>query len=311
MKVEKIFIGIAQRMVIKNLPENVKVIIIWHDIRNIELRQDIRELYYYSEKNIYSSIRIILKILLYPIYKKLQMHKKIKMYKPLINLAIRNNTEIITDSNHSKYSILSVFPELANKNIEVLWPPTIISNEKENSINILKNTKYWLLLSADRYEKNSFKIVKALLKIDKFRNSNIKLVIVGNIKNLNIYKMLSKIKWIVAFNYLDRSSIEWLYKNCSVFLFPSYSEGFGYPPIEAMRYSKPIIASATSSIIEICENAPLYMCPYSDIEIEARIRQILDEDLELYKKKSYHQYEKVKYKQQEDLKKLINIIKNS
>jgi glycosyltransferase involved in cell wall biosynthesis len=123
--------------------------------------------------------------------------------------------------------------------------------------------------------------------------------------------MLSKIKWIVAFNYLDRSSIEWLYKNCSVFLFPSYSEGFGYPPIEAMRYSKPIIASATSSIIEICENAPLYMCPYSDIEIEARIRQILDEDLELYKKKSYHQYEKVKYKQQEDLKKLINIIKNS
>ena len=37
-------------------------------------------------------------------------------------------------------------------------------------------------------------------------------------------------------------------KNCKAFLFPSIREGFGLPPIEAMRFGKPVFLSDKTSI---------------------------------------------------------------
>lgn len=44
---------------------------------------------------------------------------------------------------------------------------------------------------------------------------------------------------------------EWLYQNCSAFLFPSITEGFGLPPIEAMLGGKPTFLSRRTSLPEI------------------------------------------------------------
>jgi glycosyltransferase involved in cell wall biosynthesis len=43
----------------------------------------------------------------------------------------------------------------------------------------------------------------------------------------------------------------WLYKNCEAFVFPSISEGFGLPPIEAMRMGKPTFLSNLTSLPEV------------------------------------------------------------
>jgi glycosyltransferase involved in cell wall biosynthesis len=43
----------------------------------------------------------------------------------------------------------------------------------------------------------------------------------------------------------------WLYKNCTAFLFPSWTEGFGLPVIEAMRFGKPVFLSSATSLPEI------------------------------------------------------------
>ena len=43
----------------------------------------------------------------------------------------------------------------------------------------------------------------------------------------------------------------WMYKNCAAFLFPSLSEGFGLPVIEAMRFGKPVFLSDATSLPEI------------------------------------------------------------
>jgi glycosyltransferase involved in cell wall biosynthesis len=43
----------------------------------------------------------------------------------------------------------------------------------------------------------------------------------------------------------------WLYKNCSAFVFPSVSEGFGIPVIEAMQFGKPVFCSLFGSLPEM------------------------------------------------------------
>jgi glycosyltransferase involved in cell wall biosynthesis len=43
----------------------------------------------------------------------------------------------------------------------------------------------------------------------------------------------------------------WLYANCQAFLFPSLTEGFGLPPLEAMHFGKPVFLSKLTSLPEV------------------------------------------------------------
>ncbi|HGS4292626.1 TPA: glycosyltransferase, partial [Klebsiella pneumoniae] len=91
------------------------------------------------------------------------------------------------------------------------------------------------------------------------------------------------------------------------FIYPSLNEGYGYPPLQAMRYGTPVIASCTSSIPEVCADNVLYFDPRNISEIENRILQ-LSTDGELYNKlalKGSEHYKKILQSQDKDLSKLL------
>jgi glycosyltransferase involved in cell wall biosynthesis len=58
---------------------------------------------------------------------------------------------------------------------------------------------------------------------------------------------------------LDRPA---LYKMADVFVFPSFVEGFGLPPLEAMAQGVPVICSSSSSLLEILGSHALLVNPY-------------------------------------------------
>jgi len=49
----------------------------------------------------------------------------------------------------------------------------------------------------------------------------------------------------------DSRKPAWLYENCDVFVFPSLTEGFGFPVLEAMQFGKPVVTSNRTSLPEI------------------------------------------------------------
>jgi glycosyltransferase involved in cell wall biosynthesis len=66
-------------------------------------------------------------------------------------------------------------------------------------------------------------------------------------------------------------------RRASVFVFPSRYEGFGLPPLEAMRLGVPCIVSDAGALPEICGDAALKVSPDDDIALARAMEQLLDD----------------------------------
>ena len=93
---------------------------------------------------------------------------------------------------------------------------------------------------------------------------NYKLVMAGNKSSGYAEELQKKINAlglqnrIILPGTISEEEKFWMYNNCKAVLFPSKFEGMGLPPVEAMRFGKPVFASTFSSIPEVCGSHAYY-----------------------------------------------------
>lgn len=127
---------------------------------------------------------------------------------------------------------------------------------------------YILYVGGNDYRKYVAELIGYFEALKKKKNlKDLKLVLVGNdfqqaSKRFNLrfwdrYENSTVKDSIVMMGYVDDKALAALYRDCSVFAFPSQYEGFGMPVLEAMQASAPVVAFANSSIVEIAGDAAL------------------------------------------------------
>ena len=62
-------------------------------------------------------------------------------------------------------------------------------------------------------------------------------------------------------DFVSEGQLRWLYENCEAYVFPSLSEGFGLPGLEAMLHGAPVISSSATCLPEIYGEAAQYFDP--------------------------------------------------
>jgi glycosyltransferase involved in cell wall biosynthesis len=150
--------------------------------------------------------------------------------------------------------------------------------------------KYILSLSNLEPRKNLKTLISAYNKIRDVNPdfNDIKLVICGarGWRYNNIFASIEKSKYkkdIIYTSYIDNVDKPYIYKQAQIFVYPSFYEGFGFPPLEAMASAVPVIASFSSSLPEIIDKAGILVDPKSSDELATVMTKLLkDERLRNY-----------------------------
>lgn len=112
---------------------------------------------------------------------------------------------------------------------------------------------------------------------------NFKLVIAGGRgwKYKNIFKIWSESKYkdsIIFLGYIEGADKVYLYNLASLFVYPSFYEGFGLQLLEAMACGTPVTCSFTSSLPEVAGGAAVMVDPYDTNNIASAMEQILTDN---------------------------------
>ncbi len=190
-------------------------------------------------------------------------HRKIKNQ---LGANIKRANKIIVISDATKNDVINTYSIDKNKLIKFLSP--IKENVVDASSNLTYND-YFLFVSSSRYNKNT---MSGLLALDKIWDENpnfSKAISVGKLPNkvLNMIKHKDK---IISLNYVSNSDLDYLYKNAEALIFPTLAEGFGMPPLEAMKFGTRVICSNIPCLTEFYPKA-LFFDPYNIDDIKEKI----------------------------------------
>lgn len=75
--------------------------------------------------------------------------------------------------------------------------------------------------------------------------------------------------------YVSEQELKWLCQHARAYVFPSLSEGFGLPGLEAMVYNCPVVSSRATCLPEIYQHAAIYFDPLNPVDMANKIEMVL------------------------------------
>jgi len=176
-----------------------------------------------------------------------------------------NISVIYSSSDHFKsiisdYSVFDSFPQIKNSHYYFIL----------GSLSKRKNIK-WII----NYAKNNPESLFAIsgISITTVRPKELEEFIPNN---------------IILLGYLDDSKVKALMERCKAFILPSYYEGFGLTPLEALSCGAKIIVARAASLPEIYGNTAHYIDPYNtDVDLDRLLEEPVDDPAQILQKYTY------------------------
>lgn len=221
------------------------------------------------------------------LYKKLGIIYR----KNIVPFAARNAKSIITISQFAKNEIARFFKRESEK-VKVIYISADISDKRLNTSDTAsffeKNgieCPYILGFGSLETRKNTMRLIKAYIKLPDIIKKEYQLVLFGfrGYEESEEYKLIhakNLEKKIIVLGYVSDEEKATLYGLSKLFVFPTLSEGFGIPVLEAFVGETPVITSNVTSIPEVAGKAAVLIDPTNVSSLTTQIdRLVSDEEL--------------------------------
>ncbi|MES2636293.1 MAG: glycosyltransferase, partial [Pseudomonadota bacterium] len=198
----------------------------------------------------------------------------------------------ISESSRGEGIELLGFPDERAINIstdaDTHFKPQKISSESEHAL----REKYGLhrpflmYTGGIDHRKNIEGLIRAFCKLPSELRKCHQLVIVCSVQRERMYVLEQlaaqhgSLKGdVVLTGFVPEDDLLALYNLCSLFIFPSWHEGFGLPALEAMRCGAPVIGANISSLPEVIGWDEAMFDPHSDEAMASAMERALSDDI--------------------------------
>jgi len=188
---------------------------------------------------------------------------------------------IIAVSESTSQQIQHFFPHIPSSKIKVIHNG--LSHKVLESEELLRISsqlqlpqKFILYVGTLEPRKNLASVIAAFLEVQK-KHPDLKLVLAGKYGwSTSQKKLTTKYqKILIWLDYVSEDQKAALYQLATAFVWPSFYEGFGFPPLEATMYGTPVITSYTTAMPELLEQHAWYVNPYNYHELAQVIDEII------------------------------------
>ncbi len=201
------------------------------------------------------------------------------VYRWLIKRVARKSKKIITPSHFVKNDVAQ-YADIQPDKITAIHEAADTITEHAELFKPLVDKHFIMYLGRPLPHKNLDRLVEAF-KLLQAKYPAHKLVLAGK-KDVLYQRMEEKIRTegiqnVVFTGFVSEGQLRWLYENTAAYIFPSLSEGFGLPGLEAMVHGAPVLSSNATCLPEIYGQAAHYFDPMDINDMATKISEVLED----------------------------------
>lgn len=213
-----------------------------------------------------------------------------KYFIKQIIMGLSPNAEIITTSNHAKACLKQYLDTEISMHVVYQSSERLLGDQVTPDRGILKqlgleSKQYFFHLGYFDKRKNLVTLIEGFAAfLKQVPDTSMKLVLAGGQginDHLNDYhNVIECIKLhqlegrVILPGHLPDTQVTALYEHAYMYVFPSYSEGFGIPALEAMSKNVPVIVSDEGALSEITGDAALVFKAMDPEDLAAKIKTL-------------------------------------
>jgi len=202
------------------------------------------------------------------------------VYKWVNRYVGRKSVRLITPSEFVKDDFAK-FAHINSRKITVTHEAADKIAGKAEVVEGLDGKQFIMYVGRPQPHKNLGRLVDAFETLRQ-THPHLRLVLVGK-KDVQYYTLEKDVKArgiknVVFTDFVSEGQLRWLYEHATAYVFPSLSEGFGLPGLEAMVHGAPVISSDATCLPEIYQDAALYFDPQDIGDMAEKIADMISND---------------------------------
>lgn len=205
---------------------------------------------------------------------------KQQVYRWINHRVARKSTLLITPTEFVKQDFIN-FSGVSPNKITVTLESSDELPTPSQPVQVLQDKRFIMYVGRPTPHKNLGRLIQAFDRLQS-QHPELYLALAGK-KDTNYERIESKankqgIRNLVFTGFISDQQLRWMYEHCTVYVFPSLSEGFGLPGLEAMRHGAPVASSNATCLPEVNGDAALYFDPLDIDDMTATIDQLLTDE---------------------------------
>lgn len=201
------------------------------------------------------------------------------IFRVVLYAAAHKSRHILTPTNYVQQEIAKRLRVPTSKITVTLEAADRVTKASEQAMPALANKPFIMYVGRMDPYKNIRRLIRAHQQLLQ-NHPDLQLALPGakdgNVSVLEAWCKQQSFKQIHFLGFVSDEQLGWLFEHAGAYVFPSLSEGFGLPGLEAMSYGAPLVSSNATCLPEVYKDAAHYFDPTNVDDIAQKINEVLD-----------------------------------